>query len=155
MCWQSSQLLRCKILNINRFTARYHLANPDHVRISAQISGFSECADEWELLPIEAVMVILHQKLEPETIHSEWFWAKNLAKIGSGFLRKKLWYKTFSAKLVFFGQLSKNILWYILHNSLLIIIPCTDDGDHWKISDFNFEWPGWVSVFWRLGPSSK
>ena len=86
-----------RILNINRFSARYHLANPDHVRISPKISGFSECADEWGgLLPIEAAMVILHQKLEPEPIHcSDCFWAENLAKAGSSFRRSYYWYQSF------------------------------------------------------------
>ena len=49
MCWDQapdSKPARAtpspgKFLNINRFSVWYHLANPEHVRISVEISGFS------------------------------------------------------------------------------------------------------------------
>ena len=146
-----------RILNINRFSARYHLANPDHVRISSEISGFSESADEWQLLPIEAGMVILQQKLEPEPIHcSDCFWAGNLAKIGSSFLRPYFWYKAQNLRTALTAQAKKNNFHRLLNK--VDTLCRTRSNEWWELSE-NLSFLSLtilrVSVFWRLGRSSK
>ena len=146
MCWDQapdSKPARAtpspgKFLNINRFFVWYHLANPEHVRISVEISGFS--AVRWWMRAF--AYWVCDGNPSPKIRTSAY---SGRTALGRKFGKNHIKLPTLEKKLPQMNSTKVRTLWSWSWWGI---------GDRQRTSSYNFQWPDWVSVFWRLAQSS-